>query len=189
MRRASAGIMAASMVLLAGCAGQVSGQAERVATDPSGSVAVPTPAGGLDMGPSFDPCTAITSEQATRLGVGDPRHNTSSSGTRACIWSHFLSEPEELYLVAGRNDHGLEYINPVGAPFTVGRFPAVVGRNVDPAEFDRACSIFIGVRTGQGLQVAYRYEGTTMRMTHDLACAKARPVAELVIANLDKGGN
>jgi hypothetical protein len=39
------------------------------------------------------------------------------------------------------------------------------------------------------LQVNYGYDGTTQRMNHDLACQKAKPVAAMVVANLDRGGN
>ena len=60
-------------------------------------------------------------------------------------------------MVGGRDDSGLESIITADGPeFTVGRYKAVVGRKDDPsAEPVRdcpGCSIFIGVRPGQGLQ-------------------------------------
>lgn len=187
MRRAVAGLVVSTVVLLAGCAAQVSGEAAPGGSGSSSSA--PAPRKELDMGPGFDPCAAITSEQADRLGVSLQGPGKSSTGTRSCQWARYMSEPKEAYLVAGRDDRGIKNINTVGAPFTVGRFTAVIGRTDVQAEFDRECSIFMEVRPDQGLQVTYNYEGTSGPMTHDLACSKARPVAEMVIANLDRGGN
>lgn len=148
----------------------------------------PTPAGGPIDITTFDPCTAITQDQAAELGVSGPRSGTTAANERSCVWSHDRSEPKEFYLVSGSDKFGIDRIRSEGPRFFVGRYEAVDGRGRtrDP---ELECVIFVAVRSDQILQVAYAYEGTTEPMNHDLACAKARPVAELVVANLDRGGN
>jgi hypothetical protein len=79
-------------------------------------------------------------------------------------------------------------VNAVGEPFQIGRYKAVIARSRS-ANFETVCQIAVGVQPSQILQVNYGYDGSTQRMTHDLACQKAKPVAAMVIKNLDRGGN
>ena len=105
--------------------------------------------------------------------------------------ARYMSEPKEAYLVGGRDDRGIKNINAEGRRSPSARFTAVVGRTGRPVagrSNATGCSIFMEVHPDQGLQVNYSYEGA-QPMTHELACSKARPVAEMVIANLDRGGN
>lgn len=176
------------LLVVAGCAAPITGQPNGSAS--SSQTAGPTTSGesvGIDV-VDLDPCAAIRPEQAKALGVGAPKSGVSSRGTKSCRWSHFQSEPIESYYVDSSDRLGIGSINAVGEPFTVGRYKAVIGRS-QSAGFETVCQIAIDVHPGQILQVNYGYEGTTQRMTHDLACEKAKPVAAMVIANLDRGGN
>jgi hypothetical protein len=99
-----------------------------------------------------------------------------------------LEEPIESYLIDGSASIGIDSIDAIGEPFSVGRYAAVFAQG-QFADLERSCAIFIEVRPGQTLHVDYGYDGVAKHMTHDLACQKAKPVAEMVVANLDRGGN
>lgn len=178
------------LVVLAGCGGPVSGEpvaGAPVSTGPPSTSVTGRVGDGLNMS-DFDPCTAIKKDQASDLGLDGPKSGISSQGTKSCTWSHFKAEPIESYYVDSSDSLGIDSINGVGQSFNVGRYKAVIGRS-QSASFESTCGIFIDVHPGQVLQVNYAYDGSTQRMTHDLACQKAKPVAAMVIANLDRGGN
>ena len=49
---------------------------------------------------------------------------------------------------------------------------------------DRDCVVNIDVAPGQAVQVGYFYNGTTVPMTHEIACEKARHAAELAMQTI-----
>jgi hypothetical protein len=144
-------------------------------------------AGEINMS-GFDPCQALTREQAATLGLDGPKPGSPSRGERTCIWSHFRSEPIESYLVDGSDQLGIDSLDAIGEPFKIGKYTAIVARG-KYGDIEKSCAVIVEVRPGQALHINYGYEGFTERMTHDLACQKAKPVAAMVVANLERGGN
>ncbi|MGI5131840.1 DUF3558 domain-containing protein [Pseudonocardia sp. CA-107938] len=184
MRRAPFMGAITAALIVTGCSAGVAGSPapSNPPVTPGPPAAEPAMPGtrSIDM-TTFDFCTAISPAQAQSLEVKGPRPGTSPSGTRSCVWTHYLSEPVGSYLVSGGNI-GIDAMNAVGGEFMVGRYRAVIARS-SITDFEKECSILLDVRPGQSLQVSFTYSGS-QRMTHDLACQKARPVAEMVVQNL-----
>lgn len=61
---------------------------------------------------------------------------------------------------------------------------ATFGAVETPALFSTGrvnCIIHVDVASRQALQVGYFYDGTTVPMTHEIACAKAKNAAEMAM--------
>ena len=189
MKRWFAGSCVATMLALGACANPVPGGSASGTTPGSATSSSPTgrTGEGIDLA-GFDPCVSITPEQAKTLGLNGPKPQASTGSAKSCNWTHFLAEPIESFFVEGNDRRGIESMNSTGSLFKVGRFDAVDTRS-SIVDDDKACGIAIAVRPGQVLLVSYVYSGSIQRMTHDLACEKAKPVAAMVVANLDRGGS
>lgn len=130
-----------------------------------------------------DPCTALNSDQVNTLRV--QYHSRSAPlppRGPGCDWIHSPYEPIEAYTVAINTDGGIELafgqsqltvIDVAG--FGAAEVPALYGTGQND------CVVFIDVATRQALQVGYFYNGVTVPMTHEIACAKARNAAELAM--------
>ena len=134
----------------------------------------------------WDPCATLTTGQVQSLGVrfysADP---PSGSLGPSCDWNHSPAEPVESYTV-DVNTHGgveLAFGQPELDVITVAGFGAVT----TPGRYssgDRECIVNIDVAPGQALQVGYFYNGSTVPMTHEIACQKARNAAELAMQTI-----
>jgi hypothetical protein len=178
------------VIVAAGCSSAVPGAPAPDRSDRATTASASPPArqgDGIDMG-RFDPCTALTAEQAATLGLDDPKPGSPSQGEKTCIWSHYLSEPIESYLIDGSAKVGIDSLAAIGGPFSIGGRKAIISRS-EYGNLENSCAIVVEISPGQSLHINYGYEGSTQPMTHDLACQKAKPVAEMVVANLDRGGN
>lgn len=132
---------------------------------------------------NFAPCDTLTDDQLKALHV---RYlgKDAPSGKRGpgCQWNHSPYEPVETYTVAVDTDGGVELA--FGQPQL--QVIAVVGFGAieTPALFSsgqKDCIVHVDVASRQALQVGYFYDGATVPMTHEIACAKARHAAELAM--------
>ncbi|MEJ3655704.1 DUF3558 domain-containing protein [Actinomycetes bacterium KLBMP 9759] len=137
---------------------------------------------------SLDPCDALTAAQLDALGVGDPEPSSlpTDPGRRICQWRRSPQEPVEGYLIEHILDFQPERLarNPLGAhDIVVSGFPAIETKSIG-ASHDQTCQIFVGTAPGQGIQIAYTYNGRSVPMTRELACQKARTAAEFAMETL-----
>jgi hypothetical protein len=134
----------------------------------------------------IDPCGAITGAQLKSLGVA--RYGARKpDGTRgpSCDWIHSPTEPIENYSLDINTLGGVEAVFdlPQLQVTTVAGFGAVQ----TPAPHgtgERDCVVNVDVAPAQAVQVAYFYNGTTVPMTHEIACQKARRAAELAMQTI-----
>jgi hypothetical protein len=182
LRQALAAVLMAAVI--GGCAGPVAGEPSSA----PGVKASPQPASsGIDV-TGLDPCTALTAEQATSLGVGGPKPGTTVTGYRYCLWSEAgRGSSFASYYVDSATDIGFERVIAAGPEFKIGRYRAVDAKG-SLADFDNICQVAIDVHPGQLLQVNYGVRGGSP-IGHAAACQKAIAAASIVVANLDRGGN
>jgi Protein of unknown function (DUF3558) len=134
----------------------------------------------------IDPCGTLNSGQIKSLGVS--RYSASPpDGKRgpSCDWDHYASEPIEHYSVGINTRGGVELVfgQPQLEVTTVAGFGAVQ----TPALYGTGkqdCVVNVDVAPSQAVQVAYFYNGTTVPMTHEIACQKARRAAELAMQTI-----
>jgi hypothetical protein len=136
----------------------------------------------------LDPCAALSPEQRAQLGVGAGRASGANAALNGpvCQWTRFPEEPQDGYLIAPdlRHDAASALGTATGArAVTVSGFPAVETQ-VGSAPPDRQCVVLVDVATGQNLWVQYDYDGSTVPMTRELACDKARAAAEMAVRTL-----
>jgi hypothetical protein len=67
---------------------------------------------------------------------------------------------------------------------TVGGFAAVETRRDDSYPVPFHCVLIVDIAEGQNLWVQYDYDGSTVPMTKQLACDKAKVAAELAVQTL-----
>jgi hypothetical protein len=136
----------------------------------------------------LDPCTLLTVEQRARLGVGEGRPAELGSGLRGpvCQWVRFPEEPQDAYLMTSDLRQGAEYaLDSAAGARTVGvlGYPAVETQ-VGSAPPEAHCLLLVDIAEGQNLWVQYDYDGSTVPMTKQLACDKAKVAAELAVQTL-----
>jgi hypothetical protein len=134
----------------------------------------------------LNPCNALTRDQLGTLDVrfyaAEPPRGNRGPG---CDWIHSPTEPVESYTV-NVNTHGgveLAFGTPDLDVTSVAGFAAV---NV-PALYSSGksnCIVGVDVARGEALQVSYFYNGSTVPMTHELACQKARNAAALAMQTI-----
>lgn len=134
----------------------------------------------------FDPCAALTSAQLRVLKVrfyttDKPREKRGPG----CDWIHSPTEPVESYTIAVNTQGGVELL--LGQPrldvVTVAGFGAVQTPGLYSTGDDN-CFIHVDVAQGQAVQIGYIYNGSTVPMTHEIACQKARNAAELAMQTI-----
>jgi hypothetical protein len=174
---------ALAVAVVGGCAGPVVGE-------PSPTPGTQEAAGrgsGIDV-TGLDPCTALTAEQATSLGVGGPKAGTAVTGYKYCLWSGIgKGSSVASYYVDSATDIGFDRVVAAGSEFKIGRYRAVDAKG-SLADFDNICQVMIDVHPGQLLQVNYSVR-EKIPIGHAAACQKAIVAASMVVANLDRGGN
>jgi hypothetical protein len=134
----------------------------------------------------IDPCGVLTTTQVKSLGVA--RYGASKPDGKqdeGCDWIHSPSEPIEHYTVGISTSGGVELVfgRPELEVTTVAGFGAVQ----TPALYGTGkqdCVVNVDVAPSQAVQVAYFYNGTTVPMTHEIACQKARRAAELAMQTI-----
>jgi hypothetical protein len=136
-----------------------------------------------------DPCLMLTSAQQSDLGVGNGRSGVASDGfnSPACIWSRFPDEPRDSYLVQLVSQQGAESAldSITGAQVVqVGTLAAVETRRDESYPVVFHCVLLVDVAAGQNLWVQYDYDGSTVPMTKQLACDKAKIAAEMAVQSL-----
>ncbi|WP_433557330.1 DUF3558 domain-containing protein [Pseudonocardia xinjiangensis] len=143
----------------------------------------------LPLEQGLDPCLMLTPSQQGHLGVGKGRPGVASDGfnSPACVWSRFPQEPLDSYLVQLVTQQGAEFAlhSTTGARVVqIGDFAAVETQRDEryPVEFH--CVLLIDVAAGQSLWVQYDYDGSTVPMTKQLACDKAKVAAEMAVQTL-----
>jgi hypothetical protein len=134
----------------------------------------------------IDPCGTLTVAQLESLGV--VRYGASvPSGKRgpSCDWIHSPSEPVENYSVDINTRGGVELV--FGQPRLQVTTVAGFGAVETPALYgtgEQDCLVNIDVAPSQAVQVGYFYNGTTVPMTHEIACQKAHRAAELAMQTI-----
>lgn len=134
----------------------------------------------------LNPCATLTPSQLKSLGV--QFHETVEPGVKrgpGCDWGHSPSEPVESYTIDVNTRGGVELV--LGQPqldiVTVAGFGAVETPGLfSTGKFE--CIINIDVAPSQAVQVSYFYDGSTLPMTHEIACQKARNAAELAMQTI-----
>lgn len=134
----------------------------------------------------LDPCRALTRDQLGLLGVKFYAADTPS-GKRGpgCDWIHSPTEPVESYTVNVNTQGGVELA--FGTPDLKVTTVAGFGAVTVPALYSSGksnCLIGVDVASSQAVQVSYFYNGSTVPMTHELACRKARNAAELAMQTI-----
>lgn len=134
-----------------------------------------------------DPCSLLTSDQQTRLGVRGatpvPAEEKIGPG---CRWLHSPDEPVEAYQIFRDTESGIEsgFGNSRGITvITVAGFPAIETQSERTQLPETQCIVAVDVAPGQTLQVNYDYNGA-LPMTRERACDKARPAAEMAMRTL-----
>jgi hypothetical protein len=132
-----------------------------------------------------DPCVLLTNEQRQRLGLNRIHRPSAPPDAKTCQFTHFPGEPDEGYDVGAyvREAAAPALASPGSRIVNVARFGAVEARAIrgDP---ERACFVYVDVAEGQHLRVLYSYDGRELPMNRQVACEKARSVAELMVQNL-----
>ena len=134
----------------------------------------------------IDPCGTLTPAQFSSLNV--VRYGGTGPGNKrgpSCDWIHDPQEPIENYSVDINTHGGVELLfgQPQLEVITVAGFgavqtPALYGTGTED------CLVNVDVAPGEAVQVGYFYNGTTVPMTHALACEKARHAAELAMQTI-----
>jgi hypothetical protein len=130
----------------------------------------------------------LTESQQRALGVGrgDAGSAGEGPGRAACVWGRFFDEPQDIYTIRMVTAHGAEDLlgGVTGASvIQIAGFAAVETQTPDfPA--NSHCLLGIDVAAGQSLYVIYDYDGSTVPMTRELACEKARVAAEMAVQTL-----
>jgi hypothetical protein len=185
-------IVRALMLLLAGlfvACGSPAGSspAPDVSVPPTTAVLLPPRPEDLPI-EMLDPCTVLSLEQRLRLGVGEGRTTPSKSvpGSLTCQWRRFPEEPQDAYLIAPDPRHGAEYAlgSTTGARVVIISGYGAVETQVGSSPQDAHCLLLLDVVAGQNLWVQYDYDGSTVPMTKQLACDKAKVAAEMAVRTL-----
>ncbi len=128
----------------------------------------------------------LTSAQLGSLGVryygiDGPRGKRGPD----CDWIHSPAEPIESYDVAVNTHGGVElaFGQPQLDVITIAGYGAVQTPGLfSSGEHD--CIVNVDVAPSQAVQVSYFYHGSTVPMTHEIACQKARNAAELAMQTI-----
>jgi hypothetical protein len=135
----------------------------------------------------MDPCATLTLAQLASLALHfQDAEPADANGGPTCFWAHTPEEPVEGYSIRLNTSGGVEqtFGNPRGvSATTVAGFPAVETQNYQ-APRDTTCIVGVDVADGQGVQVNYTYNGSTLPMARDIACQKAKAVAEMAMQTL-----
>ncbi len=102
-----------------------------------------------------------------------------------CDWIHSPTEPIESYTVAVNTRGGVElaFGQPQLKVITVAGFGAIETPGVfSTGKYE--CIMNVDVAPRQAVQVSYFYNGSTVPMTHEIACQKARNAAELAMQTI-----
>lgn len=114
-----------------------------------------------------------------------------SRGGQVCMWTRFPEEPQDAYSITGDEGQGAGYAiaSTAGARVVnVLGFGAIETQSRG-ARPDTHCVLLVDVAEGQNLWVQYDYEGSTVPMTRELACEKARNAAGMAVQTLlDRAG-
>jgi hypothetical protein len=130
----------------------------------------------------------LDSIKRRQLGVGSGRPGIASDGfeSLACLWSRFPEEPQDSYQVRLMTAQGAEALlgSVTGAAVVmIDDFAAVeIQSPYFPAPSH--CVVLVDVAAGQNLWVQYDYDGSTVPMTKQLACDKAKVAAEMAVQSL-----
>ena len=130
----------------------------------------------------------IDPDQREVLGVGAGRAGVADDGfgSRACIWSRYPEEPQDTYQVRAVVAQGAEVAlrSVTGASVVpIGAFSAVETQSPH-LPTDSHCVLIVDVAAGQHLSLRYEYDGSTVPMTRELACEKARNAAGMAVQTL-----
>jgi hypothetical protein len=181
-------ISVAGAVLLAACgASPTAGTGETSAAPGSSEPVLPPRPREIDL-TDVDACTLLTPEQQRRLGTDTPPEFTrylDRYGNRRCDYGKRLSSPRFGYslkvvtqedvtvYLSGQRDVTAQVVSVAG-------FPAV--ENHPPGD-ERGCFVDVSTKEGQYLSIQYS-ESTGSHDTTEVACEKARVVAELAMQTL-----
>ena len=136
-----------------------------------------------------DPCTLLTSNQRSALGVGTGQASTTrpSDGTvqgAACLWLSLSQHPAEGYTATAALNQGAEVALSAEPLRSVDGFAATTttSSGSDPRHF---CGLLVDVARGQALSATYSditQEQTAL--TRQAACDKAQRLAEAMVTTL-----
>lgn len=170
-----------ALCVIAGCQTNTQGAPSPKST----TAALPSRPQSLPLN-GHDPCALLTSEQGESLGVSRGRPGAATEGP-ACNWSHYPDEPRDSYFVQLATGRGAEYAlaSTTGARVVdIDGFPAVETQRDKSYPVEHHCVLLIDVADGQALWVQYDYDGSTIPMSRELACEKARNAAGMAVQTL-----
>ncbi len=135
----------------------------------------------------LDLCSVLDDADRALLGVFEGVYSSADAviGDR-CRWTHSPAEPIESFAVVRETRYGAvaALAAPRGATVEViAGFATVFTQGIhdDP---NRGCIALIDVTDRKALTVAYSYRGSSVPMTREIACGKARTAAELVMGTI-----
>ena len=134
----------------------------------------------------IDPCSALSTPQlaALRVQFSTTDEPLDKRGP-GCQWIHSPYEPVEAYTVAINTDGGVEltFGQPRLQVITVAGYGAVETSGLYSSG-KNDCIVEVDVASRQAVQVGYFYNGSTVPMTHEIACQKARNAAEMAMQTI-----
>ena len=177
--------LALALCAIAGCQTNTQGTPSSESTTTGVTGSLPSRPESLPLD-GQDPCALLTSDHRESLGVGRGRPGTAIEGP-GCNWSHFPDEPRDSYFVQLVTGRGAEYAlaSTTGARVvdTEG-FAAVETQRDRSYPVEHHCVLLVDVADGQNLWVQYDYDGSTVPMSRELACEKARNAAGMAVQTL-----
>ncbi|NMH81204.1 DUF3558 family protein [Pseudonocardia xinjiangensis] len=135
-----------------------------------------------------DPCSLLTVVQQQQLGVGNGRPGTAGEDPQspACAWTRFPEEPQDAYQLRLDKTQGAEgsLSSVTGAKVLhIHGFATIetLSPHLPPTSH---CVMVVDAASGQNLVLRYEYDGSTVAMTKQLACDKAKVAAEMAVQTL-----
>lgn len=136
----------------------------------------------------LDPCSTLTEQQRISLELGRTRAFPSPSPDRgpSCTWiftsvADYWSVSLETSPRRGA-DTAISTVRPTRT-LAIAGFAAVETSNPLAPE-DKQCFVIIDVAVGQALVVDFTSNGSSVPMSHTLACSKANVVGEQIMQTL-----
>lgn len=203
MHRSTALVAVATITAIAaaGCSGHAVGRppappsptssspapsSSSVAPPPSSSSAPPSssrPAAPALSVTGVDPCRLLNAADAKALGLPPTGHKTANEVLDNAPMCSYLSTTTHLgLLLTAVPTKGLEFFGPgkVAGSITrttVAGLPAYQNRPQDAPPGSNFCTVTVGVRAGQALDVLYREDAVEQSAGQDVLCRKANLAA------------
>ncbi|WP_031468314.1 DUF3558 domain-containing protein [Sciscionella sediminilitoris] len=196
-RTLSACVLACAAVLATACSGTPHSTPAEQSPAPSSPALSSAPSSapqskagnGIDLA-GADPCGLLSAAKASAIGMpakGSPARNEVLDNAPMC---GYTSEQSHLgLLLTAVSSKGLEFFGPgkvAGSvrKTTVAGLPAFQNRPTDAPPGSDFCTVTVGVRSGQALDVLYREDAAEESRGEDFLCQRAKQAANAAVGTL-----